>query len=173
MHFRGHSRRNAPLLPPFVVYYGHRAGLCLICHSRNSYRAENRPVTANRAVFCFMRARAVRRVVSAHLRGDSCPKTSKAGKKWYTKHRHRTPELIGAKGIITPHQACDQITGHPRLGPVEKAGTGEITIAISRSILSNKRSKAVRRMPDGLAAFGGTNPLSHRCKCRLPLRPHP
>ena len=28
MHFRGHSRRNAPLLPPFVVYYRHRAVLC-------------------------------------------------------------------------------------------------------------------------------------------------
>ena len=38
--------------------------------------------------------------------------------------------------------------------PAEKAGSGEITIAISRSILSNKRSKAVRRMPDGLAVFG-------------------
>ena len=37
--------------------------------------------------------------------------------------------------------------------PAEKAGSGEITIAISRSILSNKHSKAVRRMPDGLAAF--------------------
>jgi hypothetical protein len=35
----------------------------------------------------------------------------------------------------------------------EKAGSGEITIAISRSILSNKRSKAVRRMPGGLAAL--------------------
>ena len=53
MHFRGHSRRIALLLPPFVVYYRHRAVLCSICHSRNSYRAENRPVTANRAVFCF------------------------------------------------------------------------------------------------------------------------
>ena len=52
MHFRGHSRRIALLLPPFVVYYRHRAVLCSICHSRNSYRAENRPVTANRAVFC-------------------------------------------------------------------------------------------------------------------------
>ena len=37
--------------------------------------------------------------------------------------------------------------------PAEKAGSGEITIAISRSIFSNKRSKAVRRMPDGLAAL--------------------
>ena len=45
--------------------------------------------------------------------------------------------------------------------PAEKAGSGEITIAISRSILSNKHSKAVRHSPDGLAAFGGTNPLSH------------
>ena len=39
--------------------------------------------------------------------------------------------------------------------PAEKAGSGEITIAISRSILSNKRSKAVRRMPDGLAGVIG------------------
>lgn len=84
MHFRGHSRRIAPFLPPFVVYYRHRAVLCSICHSRNSYRAENRPVTANRAVFCFLRVRVVHRVVSAHLRGDSCPKPSKAGKTWYT-----------------------------------------------------------------------------------------
>ena len=84
MHFRGHSRRIALLLPPFVVYYKHRAVLCSICHSRNSYRAENRPVTANRAVFCFLRVRVVHRVVSAHLRGDSCPKPSKAGKTWYT-----------------------------------------------------------------------------------------
>ena len=55
--------------------------------------------------------------------------------------------------------------------PAEKAGSGEITIAISRSILSNKRSKAVRRMPDGLAAFGGTNPLSHLASldARFPL----
>ena len=44
--------------------------------------------------------------------------------------------------------------------PAEKAGSGEITIAISRSILSNKRSKAARRMPDGLVAFGGTSSLS-------------
>ena len=91
MHFRGHSRRIAPLLPPFVVYYGHRAALCSICHSRNSYRAESRPVTANRAVFCFMRARAVRRGVSAHLRGDSCPKPSKAGKTWYTGYNKKRP----------------------------------------------------------------------------------
>ena len=31
-----------------------------------------------------MRVRVVHRVVSAHLRGDSCPKPSKAGKTWYT-----------------------------------------------------------------------------------------
>ena len=37
--------------------------------------------------------------------------------------------------------------------PAEKAGSGEITIAISRSILSNKCSKAVRHSPDGLAAL--------------------
>ena len=96
MHFRGHSRRNAPFLPPFVVYYGHRAVLCFICHSRNSYRAESRPVTANRAVFCFMRARAVRRGVSAHLRGDSCPKSSKAGKTWYTGYNKKRPAWKGA-----------------------------------------------------------------------------
>ena len=28
-----------------------------ICHSHNSYRAENRPVTASRAVFCLLRVR--------------------------------------------------------------------------------------------------------------------
>ena len=95
MHFRGHSRRNAPLLPPFVVYYGHRAVLCLICHSLNSYRAENRPVTANRAVFCFLRVCPARRVVSAHLRGDSCPKPSKAGKTWYTGYNKKVPDLEG------------------------------------------------------------------------------
>ena len=95
MHFRGHSRRIAPLLPPFVVYYGHRAVLCSICHSRNSYRAENRPVTANRAVFCFLRVRVVHRVVSAHLRGDSCPKPSKAGKTWYTGYNKKRPAWKG------------------------------------------------------------------------------
>ena len=67
------------------------------------------------------------------------------------------------RGRLYARQACDQGTGHPRMEPAEKAGSGEITIAISRSILSNKCSKAVRRMPDGLAAFGGTNPLSRRC----------
>ena len=91
MHFRGHSRRIALLLPPFVVYYKHRAVLCSICHSRNSYRAENRPVTANRAVFCFLRVRVVHRVVSAHLRGDSCPKPSKAAKTWYTGYNKKRP----------------------------------------------------------------------------------
>ena len=91
MHFRGHSRRIAPLLPPFVVYYKHRAVLCSICHSHNSYRAENRPVTANRAVFCFLRVRVVHRVVSAHLRGDSCPKPSKAAKTWYTGYNKKRP----------------------------------------------------------------------------------
>ena len=96
MHFRGHSRRIAPFLPPFVVYYRHRAVLCSICHSRNSYRAENRPVTANRAVFCFLRVRPARRVVSAHLRGDSCPKPSKAGKTWYTGYNKKRPAWKGA-----------------------------------------------------------------------------
>ena len=96
MHFRGHSRRIAPLLPPFVVYYGHRAVLCSICHSLNSYRAENRPVTANRAVFCFLRVCPARRVVSAHLRGDSCPKPSKAGKTWYTGYNKKRPAWKGA-----------------------------------------------------------------------------
>ena len=96
MHFRGHSRRIAPLLPPFVVYYKHRAVLCSICHSHNSYRAENRPVTANRAVFCFLRVRVVHRVVSAHLRGDSCPKPSKAGKTWYTGYNKKRPAWKGA-----------------------------------------------------------------------------
>lgn len=74
-----------------MVYYRHRAVLCSICHSRNSYRAENRPVTANRAVFCFLRVRVVHRVVSAHLRGDSCPKPSKAGKTWYTGYNKSAP----------------------------------------------------------------------------------
>ena len=96
MHFRGHSRRIALLLPPFVVYYKHRAVLCSICHSRNSYRAENRPVTANRAVFCFLRVRPARRVVSAHLRGDSCPKPSKEGKTWYTGYNKKRPAWKGA-----------------------------------------------------------------------------
>ena len=35
----------------------------------------------------------------------------------------------------------------------EKAGSGEITIAISRSILSNKRSKAVRHSPAALLRY--------------------
>ena len=96
MHFRGHSRRIAPLLPPFVVYYRHRAILCSICHSHNSYRAENRPATASRAVFCFLRVRPARRVVSAHLRGDSCPKPSKAGKTWYTGYNKKRPAWKGA-----------------------------------------------------------------------------
>ena len=96
MHFRGHSRRIAPLLPPFVVYYRHRAILCSICHSHNSYRAENRPATASRAVFCFLRVRPARRVVSAHLRGDSCPKPSKEGKTWYTGYNKKRPAWKGA-----------------------------------------------------------------------------
>ena len=57
------------------------------------------------------------------------------------------------RGRLYARQACDQGTGHPRMEPAEKAGSGEITIAISRSILSNKCSKAVRRMPDGLAVL--------------------
>ena len=82
MHFRGHSRRIALLLPPFVVYYKHRAVLCSICHSRNSYRAENRPVTANRAVFCFLRVRVVhgsfQRICGA-IRAQNRPKRAKRG----------------------------------------------------------------------------------------------
>ena len=46
--------------------------------------------------------------------------------------------------------------------PAEKAGSGEITIAISRSILSNKHSKAVRRMPDGLAGVKGNELLQSK-----------
>ena len=55
--------------------------------------------------------------------------------------------------------------------PAEKAGSGEITIAISRSILSNKRSKAVRRMPDGLAGVIGERTPSVKAVrlCQLPL----
>ena len=89
MHFRGHSRRNAPLLPPFVVYYKHRAVLCLICHSHNSYRAENRPVTANRAVFCFCgcvrRAGSVQRICGA-IRAQNRPKRAKRGTLGTTKN---------------------------------------------------------------------------------------
>ena len=79
MHFRGHSRRIAPLLPPFVVYYGHRAVLCLICHSLNSYRAENRPVTANRAVFCFLREHPVTPGRFSAFAGRFVPKTVQSG----------------------------------------------------------------------------------------------
>ena len=151
MHFRGHSRRIAPFLPPFVVYYRHRAVLCSICHSRNSYRAENRPVTANRAVFCFLRVRVVhgsfQRICGA-IRAQNRPKRAKRG----TLNTDTALQADRGAGILA-RQACDQGTGHPRMEPAEKAGSGEITIAISRSILSNKRSKAVRRMPDGLAAF--------------------
>lgn len=89
MHFRGHSRRIAPLLPPFVVYYKHRAVLCSICHSHNSYRAENRPVTANRAVFCFCgcirRAGAFQRICGA-IRAQNRPKRAKRGTLGTTKN---------------------------------------------------------------------------------------
>ena len=82
MHFRGHSRRIALLLPPFVVYYRHRAVLCSICHSRNSYRAENRPVTANRAVFCFCGCvwctGSFQRICGA-IRAQNRPKRAKRG----------------------------------------------------------------------------------------------
>ena len=95
MHFRGHSRRIALLLPPFVVYYRHRAVLCSICHSRNSYRAENRPVTANRAVFCFLRVRVVhgsfQRICGA-IRAQNRPKRAKRGTLGTTK----APGLEGA-----------------------------------------------------------------------------
>ena len=95
MHFRGHSRRIAPFLPPFVVYYRHRAVLCSICHSRNSYRAENRPVTANRAVFCFLRVRVVygsfQRICGA-IRAQNRPKRAKRGTLGTTK----APGLEGA-----------------------------------------------------------------------------
>ena len=95
MHFRGHSRRIALLLPPFVVYYKHRAVLCSICHSRNSYRAENRPVTANRAVFCFLRVRVVhgsfQRICGA-IRAQNRPKRAKRGTLGTTK----APGLEGA-----------------------------------------------------------------------------
>ena len=151
MHFRGHSRRIALLLPPFVVYYRHRAVLCSICHSRNSYRAENRPVTANRAVFCFCGCvwctGSFQRICGA-IRAQNRPKRAKRG----TLNTDTALQADRGAGILA-RQACDQGTGHPRMEPAEKAGSGEITIAISRSILSNKRSKAVRRMPDGLAAF--------------------
>ena len=89
MHFRGHSRRNAPLLPPFVVYYGHRAVLCSICHSHNSYRAENRPVTANRAVFCFCGCvwctGSFQRICGA-IRAQNRPKRAKRGTLGTTKN---------------------------------------------------------------------------------------
>ena len=90
MHFRGHSRRIAPLLPPFVVYYKHRAVLCLICHSHNSYRAENRPVTANRAVFCFCGCvwctGSFQRICGA-IRAQKRPKRAKRGTLGTTKKR--------------------------------------------------------------------------------------
>lgn len=89
---------------------------------------ENRPVTASRAVFCFcgcVRLLLRRRVVSTHLRVDSCRKSSKTGKSWYTKHDTEPPFLIGAKGIITPRQACDRSIGHPRPCPAEKAAPGK------------------------------------------------
>ena len=89
MHFKGHSRRNAPLLPPFVVYYKHRAVLCLICHSHNSYRAENRPVTANRAVFCFCGCvwctGSFQRICGA-IRAQNRPKRAKRGTLGTTKN---------------------------------------------------------------------------------------
>ena len=54
--------------------------------------------------------------------------------------------------------------------PAEKAGSGEITIAISRSILSNKRSKTARHSPDGLVAFGGNEPSQSSLRdARFPL----
>ena len=95
MHFRGHSRRIALLLPPFVVYYKHRAVLCSICHFRNSYRAENRPVTANRAVFCFCGCvrctRSFQRICGA-IRAQNRPKRAKRGTLGTTK----APGLEGA-----------------------------------------------------------------------------
>ena len=95
MHFRGHSRRIAPLLPPFVVYYGHRAVLCSICHFRNSYRAENRPVTANRAVFCFCGCvwctGSFQRICGS-IRAQNRPKRAKRGTLGTTK----APGLEGA-----------------------------------------------------------------------------
>lgn len=35
------------------------------------------------------------------------------------------------EGAFTPGKRVDQGTGHPRMEPAEKAGSGEITIAIS------------------------------------------
>ena len=82
------------------------------------------------------------------IRAQNRPKRAKRG----TLNTDTALQADRGAGILA-RQACDQGTGHPRMEPAEKAGSGEITIAISRSILSNKRSKAVRRMPDGLAAF--------------------
>ena len=69
--------------------YKHRAVLCLICHSHNSYRAENRPVTANRAVFCFCGcvwcAGAFQRICGA-IRAQNRPKRAKRGTLGTTKN---------------------------------------------------------------------------------------
>ena len=58
------------------------------------------------------------------------------------------------RGRLYARQACDQGTGHPRMEPAEKAGSGEITIAISRSILSNKCSKASGECRTALLLLG-------------------
>ena len=129
MHFRGHSRRIAPLLPPFVVYYKYRAVLCSICHSHNSYRAENSPVTANRAVFCFCGCvwctGSFQRICGA-IHAQNRPKRVNCG----TLNTDIALQTDRGAGILA-RQACDQGTGHPRMEPAEKAGSGEITIAIS------------------------------------------
>ena len=50
-----------------------------LCHSRNSYRAENRPVTANRAVFCFLRVHPVTPGRFSAFAGRFVPKTVQSG----------------------------------------------------------------------------------------------
>ena len=57
------------------------------------------------------------------------------------------------EGAFMPGKRVTKVQVIRAWNRLKKAGSGEITIAISRSILSNKCSKAVRRMPDGLAPW--------------------
>ena len=70
-----------------------------ICHSHNSYRAENRPVTASRAVFCFLRVCPAVFALSGRFSafaGRFVPKIVQGGQKVVHWVQQKAPGLEGA-----------------------------------------------------------------------------
>ena len=67
-----------------------------ICHSHNSYRAENRPVTASRAVFCFLQVCPVTPGRFSAFAGRFVPKTVQTGQNVVHWVQQKAPGLEGA-----------------------------------------------------------------------------